>query len=68
MSKTIRVEDEVYERLEVIREKRETFSEAVGRLCTMHSGLGDLTNIMQGQKAYREFQLAKLKKEATDRG
>jgi len=31
MSKTIRVEDKVYQELEELREKRETFSEVIAR-------------------------------------
>ena len=31
MSKTIRVDDQVYDQLEELREKRETFSEVIAR-------------------------------------
>jgi len=56
MSKQIRLEDEVYDQLEAIRDKRETFSEVVARLIKIHDGLGLLTSTIQGQKAYREYQ------------
>ena len=62
-SKSIRISNEVYEKLDAIRAKRETFSEVVGRLITIHDGLGTLTTVIQGQKEYREFQLEKLKGE-----
>ena len=37
MSKTIRLEDRVYVKLDAIREKRETFSEAVARLIVVYT-------------------------------
>ncbi|GAJ22300.1 unnamed protein product [marine sediment metagenome] len=38
MSKTIKVEDRVYDSLEAIREKRETFSEVVERAYNNYYG------------------------------
>ena len=35
MSRTIKLEDEVYDRLEAVRGKRETFSQAVERLLSI---------------------------------
>jgi len=60
MSKQIRLEDEVYEKLESIRDKRETFSEVVGRLIKIYDSLGLLTSTIQGNKALRESQAKKL--------
>jgi len=43
MSKTIKLEDQVYDRLEQLREKRETFSQVVERLLETYFKLIVLT-------------------------
>lgn len=59
MSKTIKLEDEIYQRLERWRGKRETFSEAVARLLNIQDAVGGLQDILEGQIAFREGQRAK---------
>jgi len=61
----VMLSEEVYDKLEAIRDKRETFSEAVARLLLIHDGLGLLTSTIQGQKAHREFQAERLSGEKT---
>ncbi len=46
MSKTIKVEDKVYHRLDELREKRETFSEVVQRLLELHVMLTDVSKVL----------------------
>lgn len=60
VSKTVRLEDDVYARLEAIRLKRETFSETVSRCLTLLERLGDLMNTVEGQKAHAEWQKREL--------
>jgi len=60
MGKTIRLEASVYGRLEQFRDKRETYSDAVGRLLTIRDGLASLTRTIEGVTEYAEFQRRKL--------
>ena len=64
MSKLVRMSDEVYDRLEAIRDKRETFSEVVERLVKIHDKLGMITALAQGQLAYQEYLNEQLKEPA----
>lgn len=57
MSKTIKLEDKVYDELEIFRDKRETFSEAVEGLLAARLKVLELFSILEGQLKYREWQL-----------
>ena len=46
MSKTIRLEDGVYIGLDAIREKRETFSEAVERIIRVYVTIKDVSDTL----------------------
>lgn len=46
MSKTIRVENGVYNELEELRDKRETFSEVIGRLLSIIRPLREASSIL----------------------
>jgi len=46
MSKTIRLEDRVYLALDAIREKRETFSEAVERIMKVFTTIRDVSDTL----------------------
>ena len=46
MSKTIRLEDEVYNDLDAIREKRETFSKVVERLTKVFNTMKDVSDTL----------------------
>lgn len=49
MSKTIRLEDEVYNDLDAIREKRETFSQAVARIIRVFTTIKDVSDTLGPQ-------------------
>lgn len=44
MSKTIKLAEETYDELEKLREKRETFDQAVRRLLRVHATVQDLSD------------------------
>ena len=46
MSKPIRLENEVYDKLDNIREKRETFSGVVERLIRVYATIKDVSDIL----------------------
>lgn len=62
MSKTIKLEEQVYSKLEEFRDKRETFSEAVERLLELPQGIFNLVNVLEGSIAFSEKQRDQLKK------
>ncbi|MFH0913866.1 MAG: hypothetical protein V1849_01075 [Chloroflexota bacterium] len=66
MSHTVRLEDEVYLRLEATRAKRETFSQAVSKLLDLLTSIGELMNTIEGQRAYTEHQKRELKSIKTE--
>ena len=53
MSKAIKVEDRVYDQLERIRGKRETFSDVVAKLLTTKEGIDTLIQLWSDQGAER---------------
>lgn len=60
MSKTIRLEVPVYDRLELFREKRETFSSVVNRLLNIRDGVITLVSTIAGMENYAEYRSKKL--------
>jgi len=56
MSKTIKVEDRVYDRLEEIREKRETFSEAVERLLKVYDTIKTVSDTLGPSHYLKDFK------------
>ena len=46
MSKTVRLTDEVYIALDAVREKRETFSEAVERIIRVYATIKDVSDTL----------------------
>lgn len=56
MSKSIKLENKVYYKLEEFRGKRETFSQAVERLLDFRRSLTVAFDMVEGQKALRDFQ------------
>ena len=53
MSKAIKVEDRVYNQLEQLRGKRETFSDVVAKLLTTKEGIDTLIGLWSDQRADR---------------
>lgn len=64
MPKNIQLSDSVYARLDGFRGKRETFSEAVGKLLTLMEKMGELTNILEGGVRYEDWKREQLEKQA----
>jgi len=62
MSKSIKLSEPVYEKLREFQGKRESFSEAVGRLLTMLEKVGELRDVLEGQIAFRNHQKERLEK------
>jgi len=60
MSKTIKLEDQVYGKLDEFRGKHETYSQAVERLLELLSKVGELRSILEGQVNYAQFKATKL--------
>lgn len=56
MSKTIKLEDQVYEKLDTLRGKRETFSQIVGRLIAARDGFVALTDVLEGKLTFEEWR------------
>lgn len=56
MSHTIKLEDQVYEKLERFRGKRETFSQAVERLLAAKEKATELLDILLGRQNSKEVE------------
>lgn len=56
MSKTIKVEERVYDQLDKLRGKRESFSDVVARLLTTKEGVDILLGIWHNQYGERDQQ------------
>lgn len=61
---TVKLARPVYDRLDRFRGKRETFSQAVERLCTLLDRVGELRAVLEGQIEYAEYQKRKLEQQA----
>lgn len=59
MSKTIRVEDNVYLELEKLRDWKETFSQVIGKLTLTREELCKLLDVIEGAIKFREWQREK---------
>lgn len=56
MSKTIKVEDQVYYQLDQLRGKRETFTDIVAKLLTTKEAADTLAGIWHGPGLIEEFK------------
>lgn len=56
MSKTIKVTEEVFQRLRNAQEKRETYSQTVERLLKIREHILDFITVVEGMVEYQEFQ------------
>ncbi|MBA7563510.1 hypothetical protein ES708_05169 [subsurface metagenome] len=56
MSKLVRVDGEVYDELETIRDKRETFSQVIARLVDIRRMVLGIEPILRGHIAFEEFK------------
>jgi len=68
MTKLIRVEDRIYNHLEQIRDKRQTFSQVIEELLTLRGSLFNMINVLEGQLKYNEWKAKRLQElEALER-
>ena len=56
MSKTIKLEDKVYRRLDDLRGKRDTFSDIVAKLLTSKEGIDTLLGIWHNRHEEKEAE------------
>ena len=62
MSKTIKLEDAVYEKLTGLMWPKETYSQVVERILVLFDKMGDLRDILEGAIAFRKGQQERLEK------
>lgn len=63
MSKTIKVEDQVYRRLEEIRDWKETYSQVIAKLLAAREEFCQVIEVIAGQVKFREWQREQLEKQ-----
>ena len=56
MNKTIKLENQVYYRLDQLRGKRETFSDVVAKLLTTKEGADTIARIWQGRQGEKDIE------------
>jgi predicted CopG family antitoxin len=64
VSKTIKLEDKVYEKLTLMMRPKETYSQVVERILLMFDKLGELRDVLEGLVAFKQGQLERLEKQA----
>lgn len=64
MSRAIKVENHVYDQLDVMRQKSETFSQVIERLLELRTLNLHLLTQIEGVLRYREWQYEQLQKAA----
>ncbi len=65
MSKTIKVSEEVYNKLQEFQEKRESYSEAIGRVLVLVEKMGELKDILEGGVKFDAWRLQQRREEET---
>ncbi len=66
MGKVIKLEDHIYNRLEEIRNKRETFSQAVERIIKVVDGLDDIIRVLGGTRANEQSGRPSIERSSQD--
>jgi len=61
MSKVIKVDDQVYQDLDKLRVKGETFGEIIGMLLNGRVQILELLSVLEGSLKYHEYREQKLK-------
>lgn len=56
MSRAIKVEDQVYQELDLIRDKGETFSQIIERLLEARLKMFEVLNMIEGVLRYEKFK------------
>ena len=62
MSKAIKVEDQVYQELDKIRGKGETFSQVVATLISGRDSVFEFLNLLESTYNFREWQRQELER------
>jgi len=62
MSRVIKVEDQVYDRLDQLRDKRETFSDVIKELLDARERILELISVLEGQLKFEEWKREQLQK------
>ncbi len=62
MSRAIKVEDQVYTELDMIRSKGETFSQVVERLLKARLQMFEILNMVEGTLRYQEYKQQQMLK------
>ena len=60
MSRAIKVEDQVYQELDLIKEKGETFSQVIERLLEARLKMFETLSMIEGVLRYQEWKQKKL--------
>jgi len=60
MSKTIKIDDAVYDQLTNLMRPKETYSQVVVRILLMFDKLGQLRDVLEGAIEYRKGQAERL--------
>ncbi len=60
MSRAIKVEDQVYQELDMIRDKGETFSQVVERLLEARLKMFEMLSMVEGVLRYQEWKQKQL--------
>ena len=63
MSKTIKLDDTVYNKLTGLMRPKETYSQVVERILLMFDKLGELKNVLEGAIEYRKGQMERLEQQ-----
>lgn len=64
-SKTIRVKEDTWNRLEQERDWKETFDTVISRLLDIHDMVRGVEPLLKGSKAFNDFRAAQAKKTPT---
>jgi len=62
MSRVIKVEDQVYDWLDQLRDKRETFSDVIKELLDARERILELIRVLEGQLKFEEWKREQLQK------
>ena len=63
MSKTIKLEDKVYDQLTELMRPKETYSQVVERILTLFGKMGELRDVLEGAVAFQKGQQERIEKE-----
>lgn len=63
MSKTIKVEDRVYDRLDEIRDFKETYSQVIEKLLAARESFCQVIEIIEADVKYRNWQREQLERQ-----